>query len=137
MSNISLHPKYGVNPTVGVCFWCGKDDGTVGLLGFNKNKEAKHRTILTMDPCPTCRANMALGITVFEAVAFPQHEGHPEVAPGVYPTGRWCVVKRESGVWEHITEPVRSQVLRMGKTFMEPDAFVALGFADAAAEKEI
>ena len=30
--SIRLHPKHGVNPTTGQCFWCGEPDGTIALL---------------------------------------------------------------------------------------------------------
>ena len=32
-NDILLSPKYGVNPTMPVCFWCGEDRGEIALLG--------------------------------------------------------------------------------------------------------
>lgn len=33
MSGIKLSPKYGVNPTIPVCFWCGKEKNEIALMG--------------------------------------------------------------------------------------------------------
>ena len=30
---IQVSPKHGLNPTIPVCFWCGKERGEVALLG--------------------------------------------------------------------------------------------------------
>ena len=30
---IKVSPKYGLNPTIPVCFWCGKERGEIALMG--------------------------------------------------------------------------------------------------------
>lgn len=40
MSSVRLHPKYGVNPTIPTCFWCGKDKNEIALLGAAYKEEA-------------------------------------------------------------------------------------------------
>jgi len=128
MSRITLHPTEGVNPTLGLCFWCGSEDGTIGLLGYNKGRKAERKSIISLEPCPQCRRNMALGITVIEATKYQKERWQPEVAPGVFPTGRWCVAKREAHFWESIMEPLRSQIMKTGKCVLEPDLYEAFGF---------
>ena len=61
---INLHPKYGLNPTLGICNWCGEESGEIGLLGFNGGKEAPRHAILSDEPCPKCKAHLSEGITV-------------------------------------------------------------------------
>lgn len=34
-SGTKLSPKYGVNPTIPVCFWCGEDKNEVIILQAN------------------------------------------------------------------------------------------------------
>lgn len=87
---ITLHPEHGVNPSIGVCFWCGKDDGTVLLLGHNKGKEAPRRMVASYEPCPDCRDLMSKGITVMEADEPKHYSEQPR------PTGNWVVVSAEA-----------------------------------------
>lgn len=131
---ITLHPKYGVNPTLGVCFWCGGDDGTIGLLGLNKGREAPRRAIISAEPCPKCKENMALGITVIEANKFQAEPWQPQIAPDTFPTGRWCVVDRDAAFWNSVTEPLRTQIMATGKCVLEPELYNGLGFGNAHAE---
>ena len=37
MSGIKISPKYGVNPTIPVCFWCGKQKNEIALMGHMKD----------------------------------------------------------------------------------------------------
>jgi hypothetical protein len=60
---VRLSKKHGVNPCLGICFFCGEDSGEIGLLGLLPgDKEAPRRAILSRDPCPKCRAFMAQGV---------------------------------------------------------------------------
>lgn len=134
--NITLHPEYGVNPCLGLCFWCGKGDGTLGLLGLNKGKKAPREAVITLEPCDTCKANMALGITVIEATDYQRDPWQVPVQRGAFPTGRWCVVKRDAQFWECINEPRRSEIMTKGRMFIEPKLYEGFGFA-AAGEKNV
>ena len=52
------------------------------------------------DPCDDCRKQWTLGIVVAEAQTTPVRERQPPIGssanPPAYPTGRWCVIRRES-----------------------------------------
>lgn len=37
--SIELSPKYGVNPTIPVCFWCGKEKNEIALMGRVRKRE--------------------------------------------------------------------------------------------------
>lgn len=54
MSSITLHSKYGVNPSIEVCFICGDDTGNLLLLGANRGKEAPMR-MAAGHLCPRCQ----------------------------------------------------------------------------------
>ncbi len=52
--------------------------------------------ILDYEPCGECKENRKLGVTLMEVSERPVHEGYPEIQNGIYPTGRWCVIKHEA-----------------------------------------
>ena len=95
---IRLHPEHGINPTIGVCFWCGKDDGTIALLGASCEGEAPMRSILSYEPCAACKKQMRRGILCIEIdrARFPDRAPLNKADRDSVPTGRWCVVKREA-----------------------------------------
>ena len=39
--NIILSPKYGVNPTIPVCFWCGEQKPEIALMGRVYEKDSR------------------------------------------------------------------------------------------------
>lgn len=112
MDEIKLSPKYGVNPTIPICFWCGKTKDQVALMGRigdarkGEDIEAPRDIILDYEPCERCKKHMALGTTVMEASTEPNEVTDIEIQEGVYPTGRWVVItpdaaKRVFGIPEN------------------------------------
>lgn len=99
---IKLSKKYGVNPTIPICFWCGEAKNEIALLGHIGNArkgedvEAPKNMLLDYDPCDKCKGNMALGVTVIEVQDTPLHENQREIQKGLYPTSRWCVITKEA-----------------------------------------
>ena len=65
--SIRLHPKFGLNPTIPTCFWCGKDKNELILLGAAFKEEAPRHMYLDYEPCDTCKDQMKLGVTLIEA----------------------------------------------------------------------
>lgn len=88
--DLKLHPKYGLNPTIPTCFWCGHDRDELVLLGAAYKDEAPRNMVLDYSPCGACRAHWDRGIVLIEC-----SERSPDNRPplqGSYPTGRWAVV---------------------------------------------
>lgn len=52
--------------------------------------------VIDYEPCEECQKNMALGFTIMEATTAPNKVTSVEFQRGVYPTGRFTVVKREA-----------------------------------------
>lgn len=128
MSNqIKLSPKYGLNPTMPVCFWCGKDRGEIALMGHigdgrkHEDFEAPMRAVIDYEPCEECKRNMALGFTVMEATSKPNSVTNVEIQKGVYPTGRFVVMKNEAA--ERVFEGMD---ISAGKAFMSSGDFTRL-----------
>ena len=93
---IKISPKYGVNPTIPVCFWCGKQKNEIALMGhMTGDIEAPKNMVLDYVPCEECQSHMAMGVAVLEASDHPNTEGQPPMQTGVYPTSRFVVVTTE------------------------------------------
>lgn len=89
---LKLSDQHGVNPTISVCFFCEKDKG-VALLGKLKGDvKAPKRVLMDYQPCDECRKKMSVGTTVIEVVT--TDNGLPPIKEGVWPTGRWVVLKK-------------------------------------------
>lgn len=93
---IKISPKYGVNPTIPVCFWCGKQKNEIALMGrMTDDIEAPKNMVLDYVPCEECQSHMAMGVAILEASDHPNTEGQPPMQKGVYPTSRFVVVTTE------------------------------------------
>jgi hypothetical protein len=91
-NGIRLHGKHGVNPTMGMCFFCGGETGEIGLLGYNKNKEAPKHAVLNYVPCDVCAYTFSKGTLLIE-VTEASPDGRPEIQKGLYPTGYYMLMK--------------------------------------------
>lgn len=98
-----LSPKYGVNPSVSVCFFCGKDKNLFlfGKMGKGKTDiEAPRRAIYDYEPCDECK-KLWEGKTV--VIGYVTEQPADKRAPIVksndgdlYPTGSYVVMEREA-----------------------------------------
>lgn len=78
MSRVVLDSKYGVNPSVGYCFWCGESSevilfGHIGStvarsLGVRPGAEAPRSVILSSTPCQACEKSAADGYVTIRCV---------------------------------------------------------------------
>lgn len=98
---VKLSPKYGVNPTLPLCFWCGKERGDIALLGHigdgrkGEDIEAPKHMVIDYEPCDECKKNMTLGVTCIE-VDETATDNRPPIGEDCYPTGRWVVLKEKA-----------------------------------------
>lgn len=126
-NDIRLSPKYGLNPTMPVCFWCGEERGDIALMGHigdgrkHEDIEAPKHMVLDYEPCDKCKKNMALGFTVMEATTTPNSATSVEMQKGVYPTGRFTVIKREAAT--RIFDGINPDI---GKAFLESSVFTQI-----------
>lgn len=122
--SIKLSPKYGVNPTIPVCFWCGEDKNEVALLGrignaaVHEDIEAPMHMVLDYEPCEKCRSNMSQGFTIMEATNKPNLVTSVQMQSGVYPTGRYAVIRSEAAQRMFLPEATA-----MGKAFVDSVLF--------------
>lgn len=101
-NSIRLSPNYGVNPTIPVCFWCGREKNEIALMGRigdgrkHEDIQAPKNMVLDFEPCDECKQSMNLGFTIMEATTEPNMRCSVEIQDGVYPTGRFVVMRSET-----------------------------------------
>lgn len=120
--DIKLHPEYGVNPTMGQCFWCGGETGEIALLGASIKGEAPRMMVLGYGECPKCTEQMSQGILFMEATDSPAFENQRPMQKDAYPTGRWMVVT-ESFVERFMLPDAAAQTLEARRCLLTPDIY--------------
>jgi hypothetical protein len=124
--SIRVSEKHGVNPCLGVCFYCGEDSGEIGLLGrLPGDKEAPHRAVLSKEPCAKCKDLMKQGIMFICT---------PNGASGENPerTGQMAVITDEAVKRMGINPPELEQtILKQRAVFIPQDAWQLLGLPNA------
>jgi hypothetical protein len=105
-------------------FWCGGDKNEIILFGkLPGDKEAPKGIVMNYDPCDKCAANFALGILLIEVTTA---SNELEIAPGLYPTGRYSVLKREAAeriFTENFTNVDVPAIMRTGNTLLDKETF--------------
>ena len=92
-----LSPKYELNPTFPICFFCRKRKGNIAFLGkIGNDEKAHHEMILDYQPCSACLKKMKHGITLIGVTGIQPEDNRPMIAEGLYPTNRWMVIKKKS-----------------------------------------
>lgn len=83
---LKLHPSFGVNPTIPICFVCGKEKNETVLLGNSYRNKAPKNMCLNDEPCDQCKEYMKQGIILISV-----KDNDKDCR-----TGNWCVIKEES-----------------------------------------
>lgn len=122
-----------------MCFWCGQAKNEIALLGRISRKkevrtawggtssvvesdiEAPHYAVIDYAPCDKCKERMSQGFTVMEVALEPNLRSEVEMQPGIYPTGRYVVVKSDAA-----KNIFPSEYLSRGKCFMGCDDFIKM-----------
>lgn len=128
---IKLSPKHGLNPTIPICFFCGKEKHEVAILGKIGKKgedlQAPMRMILDYQPCDDCKEKMKNGIALIGVNPKPLQNGQPPIQKDLYPTGTWCVLKEEAveRIFQ-IPENEMENVRKAGKMLMDNNILMNL-----------
>ena len=134
-NNIEISPKYGLNPTIPICFWCGKDENELAVLGRIRKKdprtgrpipgsdeEAPHHMCINYDPCNECKASMSQGISIIGVK--PSDGQHVEIQKGLYPTGTIVALKPEAFeriFKDNIDPDIYDEIMKHKAMFMDDD----------------
>ena len=101
--SIKLSPKHGLNPTIPVCFFCGKQKNMIALLGRVGGKKDLEvpmtGVVLDYEPCDCCKESWDKGVALLGVTTTQPEDNRPPMkAQGgvkVYPTGDVVVVREE------------------------------------------
>jgi len=139
--SIRISAQHGVNPSVGLCFFC-QEAKEVVLLGAMSparrdalfgpghsspndtqySAEAPHEAIYNMEPCATCDSFMRQGIILISVD--PDQSGEDHLNP--WRTGGWCVVT-EDAVKRWFTGTMLNSVMHRRFAFVEDKVWDHLG----------
>lgn len=112
--------QHGANPTIPICFYCGKDKNEIVLLGkLPKDKKAPMRCLLDYIPCSECQKKMDNGVTLIETAKTPVVNGQPPIAGNEYPTGKWAVVSEDYICNNIKNSEMRNNILKKKMAFLE------------------
>ena len=92
-----------------MCFWCGECKQL--LLDRRLKNSLEQEAVYSMEPCDTCKGNMAKGITLMAS------------EDGINPTGAWCVITEEGFKRMGAPDDMVKDVLEKRKCFLEPKLF--------------
>lgn len=99
MKGIPVSLKHGLNPSLGVCFFCGEETGEIVLNGKIKNDiEAPKYMVTSYTPCKKCQEHIKDGVGLIEVTNVRPEDGRPIISkanaqhPDIYPTGKLAVI---------------------------------------------
>ena len=95
-----LHTKYGVNPTIPICFVCGKEKNELVLLGASYKEEAPMKMCLNREPCEECKGLARKGVVLISVK-------DKETGDNPFRTGKIIVIKDEA--FERIFGTIKSR----------------------------
>lgn len=130
--SIKLSEKYGVNPAIPKCFYCGEDKNEIILVGkLPGDVEAPRGKVWDKEPCVKCAEYMQQGIILISVdVARTTDKANP------WRSGGW-VVMREEAVRRLFTGDVVEQVCKSRVCFVPNEAWDMLGLERPSTEKEV
>jgi len=129
---ITLSPKHGLNPSLGLCYYCNEEDGTVVLPGKSRrgDEESPRKAVWSLDPCKKCGDYMKQGVILISV-----RDGETKTK-NPYRTGKWVVIK-ESGVDRlPIHHEVIKRLLQSRYSFVEDTVWAALGLPIGAGKQD-
>jgi hypothetical protein len=122
--SIRLSEKHGVNPSLAICFFCGKDTGEIILPGrLPGDAEAPRRAVWGYEPCPQCAQFMGQGVILISVRA---EERNPDR------TGGWVVVT-DDFITRALTPEAAGSILKARVAFVSDAAWDKLGLPRGAA----
>lgn len=87
---MQISKKYGLNPTQSICFFCGQTKRLMILGKLKGDVKAPNKVLADYQPCKECLQKISRGRLVVEVTT--EDTGSIPISPGMWPTGRWCVI---------------------------------------------
>jgi hypothetical protein len=122
--SIRLHREYGLNPTIPICFICGKEKNELVLLGAAYKEQAPMHMCLDKEPCDECKKMMDMGVLLVSVKNGTDHENP-------YRTGGFCVIKEEAA-----QRMFGSSIGNSRMAFVEDEAWDKIGLPRSKPEEK-
>lgn len=97
--DIRISKKHGINPTIPLCFWCGKEKNEIALLGKLPGDIEAPRSMWLLgdyEPCCDCKLMRSQGVDLIEVSEYPIVHPQQPSFHGAYPTGRHMILKERA-----------------------------------------
>jgi len=121
MGNIRLSPKHGLNPSLGMCFYCQEENGEVIVPGqLHGDVEAPRKAVWHRDPCAGCKGLMEKGIILISVKT-------GESGDNPYRTGGWCALKEEAVIRMVSDTKLLEHILKARVVFLPDEVWDLLG----------
>jgi hypothetical protein len=122
--SIRLSPKFGLNPSMSICFFCQKEKNEIIIPGLlSGDAEAPRKAVWNKEPCDECKAHMNQGIiliSVDEKKSF-QDKENP------YRTGGWVLIKEDAIKRMIKDKKLLSHILEKRVAFVPDDTWNHIG----------
>jgi hypothetical protein len=148
--SIRVSQEHGVNPSLGLCFYCRKAKEVVLLGAMSPQRreklfgpghesysdtpysaEAPREAVYNMEPCDECTNWMKQGVILISYDPAKTEEG----ARDPWRTGGW-VVLRDEAISRVLDGNIRDQILEKRFSFVEDEVWNKLGLPRGAADGE-
>lgn len=96
---IRLHKKHGLNPTISICFICGKPKKEVALLGSAYKGRAPMHMVTSLEPCEKCKKMLrGGGVAMVGARPTPDQIRNKMIKPRTIPilSGDAIIIKEKA-----------------------------------------
>ena len=122
--SIQLSEKHGLNPSLEVCYVCGKDKGVILFGKLKGDVEAPRKACITKAPCDECKTWMTQGVI---CISIDPNKSTDKEDP--WRSGGWAVVKDEAitKLLSH-NEKLLASILEHRVMFMDDEVWDSIGF---------
>jgi len=111
--SIKLSKKHGLNPSMSICFFCGKEKNELVIPGRLKgDAEAPRKAVWSYEPCDECRQYMKEGVMVCVV----KDDSDPK---NPYRTGRLLVIRDEDAKNIFNVDPAKTRFFFLEESAVE------------------
>ena len=122
--DLILSKQHGLNPSLEVCYVCGKDVGVILFGALKGDIEAPRRACVNKAPCDECKKWMEQGVICISVDPIKSTDKDDP-----WRSGGWVVLKDEAlkNILGH-NEELLADVLERRVVFIDDEAWDSIGF---------
>jgi hypothetical protein len=126
--SIKLYKKFGLNPSIPICWICSREKNELVLLGAGYKEEAPMKMCIDKNPCDECKKFMEQGIIFIGVVDGTDHENP-------FRTGHFLVLKEQAVREMPMDDQLKQGILNKRVAFVEVSVLEKLGILDLLKDK--